>query len=67
MKTQTRISGTMTVNEAIRRAPATLAVFKRHGIDSCCGGALPIATAAERHGARADALLEALNSVSEEA
>jgi regulator of cell morphogenesis and NO signaling len=40
----------MTVNEAVRRYPRTVAVFHRHGIDACCGGALPIAEAAARHG-----------------
>lgn len=46
----------MTVNEAIRRYPPTVAVFHRYGIDSCCGGALPVRTAAARHGADAAAI-----------
>lgn len=41
----------LTVNEAIRRYPATVAIFNRHGIDACCGGAAPVAEAAERDGA----------------
>lgn len=40
----------MTVNEVIRRYPATVALFSRWGIDSCCGGGLPVAEAAQRHG-----------------
>jgi regulator of cell morphogenesis and NO signaling len=56
-----RISPAMDVNEAIRRFPATIAIFNHFGIDACCGGAAPIATAAERDGADADALLAALN------
>jgi regulator of cell morphogenesis and NO signaling len=51
----------MDVNEAIRRFPATIAIFNHFGIDACCGGAAPISTAAERDGADKDALLAALN------
>lgn len=41
---------TLTVNEAVRRYPATIAIFNRYGIDTCCGGALPVAeAAAEAH------------------
>lgn len=41
----------MTVNEAIRRFPAAVEIFKRYGIDACCGGAAPVVEAAVRHGA----------------
>jgi iron-sulfur cluster repair protein YtfE (RIC family) len=41
----------MTVNEMIRRFPATVDIFKRFGIDACCGGAAAVADAAVRHGA----------------
>jgi hypothetical protein len=41
----------MTVNEVVRHHPATLAVFNRHGIDSCCGGMARVADAASRDGA----------------
>jgi regulator of cell morphogenesis and NO signaling len=51
---------TMTVNEAIRRFPAMVAVFTNYGIDACCGGALPIGEAAQRHGVPLDALLDRL-------
>lgn len=40
----------ITVNEAIRRYPETLAVFNVFGIDACCSGAVRIAEAADRHG-----------------
>ena len=46
----------MTVNEAIRRYPATVEVFNRYGIDACCGGASPVAEAAVRDGADPAAL-----------
>jgi iron-sulfur cluster repair protein YtfE (RIC family) len=39
----------MTVNEIIAEHPHTVAVFKRMGIDACCGGALPIAEVARKH------------------
>jgi regulator of cell morphogenesis and NO signaling len=41
----------LSVNEAIRRYPATVAIFNRHGIDACCGGAAPVSEAAVRDGA----------------
>ena len=58
-----RITGETTVNEAVRRFPATLTVFGSLGIDSCCGGTLPIAEAGRRHGADVPRLLAHLNEV----
>lgn len=49
-----------TVNEVIQRYPATLAIFNSLGIDSCCGGALPLTTVAERHNIPLDVLRSAL-------
>jgi iron-sulfur cluster repair protein YtfE (RIC family) len=43
------ITADMTVNEVITKYPATVAVFSAHGIDSCCGGALPLAEVARKH------------------
>jgi len=40
----------MTVNEVIRRFPATVTLFGRWGIDACCGGSLPVGEAAARYG-----------------
>jgi iron-sulfur cluster repair protein YtfE (RIC family) len=57
----------LTVNETIRLHPATVTVFKLHGIDSCCGGALRVMDAAVRHGIDPDALLEELNAVAGQA
>lgn len=51
---------TMTVNDAIQRYPATVAVFDRHGIDSCCGGSAPVVEAAQRHGIEITALRQEL-------
>ena len=45
------------VNDMVAANPATLSVFTRVGIDTCCGGGLPIAEAARRHGLDLDALV----------
>jgi regulator of cell morphogenesis and NO signaling len=44
------------VNETILRYPTTVEIFKRYGIDACCGGAFPVAEAAVRHGVDPTAL-----------
>lgn len=49
-----------TVHEAIGALPGAEEVFRRHGLDCCCGGGLPIADAAERHGVELEALLDDL-------
>lgn len=54
-----------TVNEAATHFPATLRVFNAYGIDSCCGGAKPIAEVARRHGFDLDELLAALREAAE--
>ena len=49
-----------TVHEALRRVPGADEVFGRFGLDCCCGGERPVATAAERPGVELARLLEAL-------
>ena len=49
-----------TVNDVIARHPATVSVFNTFGIDSCCGGGLPLITVTSRHRIDPDALLVAL-------
>lgn len=51
-----------TVNETIVRWPATLEVFKRFGIDTCCGGAISVEETARRHNANAQALCNSLRT-----
>ena len=63
----TTLDPTLTVNDAIRLHPATVAVFNDYGIDACCGGAVPIREAAGRDGADPDALIEALAAAVEAA
>jgi len=60
MQNETTIDPTWPVNEVIARYPATIAVFNKFGLDTCCGGGAPIIDAAHRDGADADALLAAL-------
>lgn len=58
---ESRITAGLTVNEITLRSAAALAVFHRHGIDACCGGALPLGEVAAKHGLDLDALLEELS------
>ena len=53
----------MTVNEVIRHFPESVEVFNHFGIDSCCGGDVPLLEAAAYHRVDEDALLNALRSI----
>lgn len=57
----------LTVNEIVGLYPDSIAVFNEFGIDSCCGGAVALALAAERDGADLEQLIERLNQVAEQA
>lgn len=50
-----------TVVDALQRVPGANEVFRRFGLDCCCGGELPVAEAARRHGVDLEGLLEALD------
>ena len=39
-----------TLNTIVAHYPQTLPVLQRFGLDTCCGGALPLHTAAQHHG-----------------
>ena len=54
------IAPTDTLNAIVARYPQTLPVLQRFGLDTCCGGALPLGTAAEHHGLDVRALIAAL-------
>ena len=54
------IDTTMSVNEIVARHPGMMPVFKRFGLDTCCGGGAPLAQAAQRDGANLDELVKAL-------
>jgi regulator of cell morphogenesis and NO signaling len=54
------ITPAMTVNEIVQKHPQTLAVFKQFGVDTCCGGALPLGTVLVKHKLEDARVLEAL-------
>jgi regulator of cell morphogenesis and NO signaling len=54
-----------TLNEIVAREPRVLGVLQRYGLDTCCGGALPLATAAQHHGLDINELLAALRDAAE--
>ncbi len=66
MTSRSGIPASMTVNEAIRRFPGTVAVFNAFGVDACCGGAASIEEAARRDGADVAELLAALRAAAAE-
>lgn len=57
------IDPTWTVNKVVALYPATVSVFNRCGVDSCCGGGVSLAEAATRDGLSLDALLQELRDV----
>lgn len=54
------LDASLTVNEILRRWPATAVVLNSYGVDLCCGGALPLIGAAASVGADLDSLLRDL-------
>ena len=60
MQNETTIEPTASVNDVISRFPATIPVFNKFGLDTCCGGGAPIVDAARRDGADLGALLAEL-------
>ena len=59
-KPRPEIAAGMTINEIITLYPETVTLFNRHGFDSCCGGALPLAEVARKHRLNFIALLAEL-------
>ena len=55
-----------TVNETIARHPATMAVFNRFGIDTCCGSGVAVSEAAHRDEIALHVLLDALRQAAAE-
>lgn len=56
-----------TVHDVVGRVAGSRAVFDRFGIDTCCGGELPVALAARHHGVDVELLLDALEVTRREA
>jgi len=53
------------LNTIVARYPQTLPVLQQFGLDTCCGGALPLHTAAQHHGIDLAELLAALRTEAE--
>ena len=60
MQNVTQVDPTMTINEIVARYPATIPVFNRFGMDTCCGGGVSVSDAARRDGIDVEAVLAAL-------
>jgi regulator of cell morphogenesis and NO signaling len=59
------ISAEDTLNAIVDRYPQALPVLQRFGLDTCCGGALPLHTAAQHHGLDPNELVAALRAAIE--
>lgn len=57
---ETRSIADLQLNEVVRLWPESVAVFGRHGMDTCCGGSLAVREAASRHGLQLETLLQEL-------
>jgi iron-sulfur cluster repair protein YtfE (RIC family) len=53
------------LNAIVARYPQTLPILQQFGLDTCCGGALPLQAAAQHHGLDLAKLLAALRSAAE--
>ncbi len=56
----TELSALAHVGDIAATLPGAAEVFRRNGISFCCGGAMPLAEAAAKHGLAVEALLEEL-------
>lgn len=55
-----------TINELVAREPRVLPALRLLGMDTCCGGALPLATAVEHHGLDLAVVKETLRRAAEQ-
>ncbi|MBI3794084.1 MAG: DUF542 domain-containing protein [Nitrospinae bacterium] len=60
------INKDMMINEVIKLYPATVRVFKKYEVDSCCGGAQGLDVAAQLYGIDLEKMMEDLNEVIQE-
>lgn len=56
------VDASETLNELVARAPEALPVLQRFGLDTCCGGALTLAVAAQHHSLEVGELLAAIRA-----
>ena len=65
LPTPLTITAEDSLNAIVARFPQTLPVLQHFGLDACCGGALPLRTAAQHHNLDPDQLVAALSAVIE--
>ena len=56
------VNPSWTVNELLRIVPESAATLSRLGIDTCCGGSLPVSEAAAGAGTTVEAIMAQLES-----
>ncbi|MDB4887348.1 MAG: hypothetical protein JWN79_2786 [Gemmatimonadetes bacterium] len=61
------IDPTWSVNQLIAHLPESMQLLNAYGVDTCCGGELPLQRAAREANVELELLLELLQSVAEEA
>jgi iron-sulfur cluster repair protein YtfE (RIC family) len=54
----------LSINEIIRRVPASIAALNAYGIDTCCGGELSLTESAKEIGVAPDDILRAIAAAS---
>jgi regulator of cell morphogenesis and NO signaling len=64
--TNVTIDAADSLNAIVARYPQALPVLKRFGLDTCCGGALPLRTVVQHHDLDLDELIAALHTALEE-
>ena len=57
------IDATLSINDIVRRYPASLPILTARGIDTCCGGDLPLSFAAADANLDLSALLDEMKAV----
>jgi len=62
MAVETKITADMTINDVIKKYPATIGVFNKFRLDSCCGGAQTLEKSAAEAGVSIEELLANLNA-----
>jgi iron-sulfur cluster repair protein YtfE (RIC family) len=60
------ITGDQPLNTIVANYPQTLPILQRFGLDTCCGGAIPLSIATEHHGLDLAQVLTALQAATAE-
>jgi regulator of cell morphogenesis and NO signaling len=62
MQNSTQLDPNLTINEIVALYPATIPIFNRFGMDTCCGGGVSVDEAARQDGIDVDDVLAALRA-----